>query len=145
VVPSLCTAYGLDPSRVADVDTIFRMTLSEPALFRALNDLVESITVFHVACVNCGRVIESIRRMISPNLDGAQAWQTMHRVLNISRPYQEWISNQDKGPRHADPAFVPGNITTEVTNRTWTVMNRLLEYRKRGDQPLTSPDFPLLQ
>jgi len=68
----------------------------------------------------------------------------MHGVLNISRDYQQWISEQAKGPRHGDPAFVPGDVTVEITHRTWVVMNRFLEYRKRGNQPLTAPDFPLL-
>ncbi len=143
-LPPLCTAFGLEPARQADFAAIFNKVLAEPALFIALNDLIAAITIHHCAPVNCGRVIESIRRMIAPTLDGSAAWQAMHQALNVSRPYQEWISKQSTGPRHADPAFVPGTTLGEIIRRTWAIMNRFLEYRKRGNQPLTAPDFPEL-
>lgn len=145
--PSLCTAYNLDPERQADLDAVYRLVLTDAPLLGALHDLVEVLSVAHVACVNCGRVIDAIRRMITPPGVGLDrhAWQAMHSALNVSREYLEWISKQAPGPRHGDRTFVPGDITTEVTHRTWAVMNRFLEYRKRGNQPLTYPDFPLLQ
>jgi hypothetical protein len=140
----LVTAYALD--RQPDFARVFEIVATEPPLFRALNDLIESITVAHVACVNCGRVIDSIRRIITPigTISDKQAWQAMHTALNISAVYQKCVSDQATGPRHGDPSFIPGNIVSEVTHRTWTVMNRFLEYRKRGNQPLVSPEFPLL-
>jgi hypothetical protein len=138
----LCTAYGLEDARQGDFAAVYNIVITEPALFRAINDLIAAITFPHCSTVNCGRVIDSIRRMISPTLDGGAAWQAMHQALNVSRPYQEWISKQSTGPRHADPAFVPGAVTTELVHRTWVIMNRFLEYRKRGNQSLTAPDFP---
>jgi hypothetical protein len=143
-LPPLCTAFGLGPDKGGDFDVVFRMVLAEAPLFMALNDLIATITLPHCSLVNCGRVVESIRRMISPTLEGAAAWRAMHQALNISRPYQEWISKQSTGPRHGDPAFTPGTTTTEVTRRTWGIMNRFFEYRKRGNKPLTAPDFPEL-
>jgi hypothetical protein len=143
-LPPLCTAFGLEPARQADFDATFRAVLVEPPLFIALNDLIAAITIPHCAPVNCGRVIDSIRHMISPTLDRSAAWQAMQQALNVSRPYQEWISQQSTGPRHADAAFVSGTITSEMTRRTWAIMNRFLEYRKRGNQQLTAPEFPQL-
>jgi hypothetical protein len=145
-IPPLCTAFSLDPSTHADFDAVYKIILKEPQLYRALNDLVETISVSHVSCVNCGRVIDSIRRMITPATKGspAKAWQAMHSALNVSQSYQEWISDNSTGPRHGDPEFVPGNISMEMTHRTWTIMNSFLEFRKRGDTPLTAPEFPLL-
>ena len=139
---ALCTAYGLEVTRQAEFSEVFKYVLSEPPLFRAFNDLISAITFPHCSTVNCGRVVDSIRRMISPTLDGVAAWQAMHQALNVSRSYQEWISKQSTGPRHADPAFVPGTVTTDITRRTWVIINRFLEYRKRGNRPLTAPDFP---
>ena len=141
-LPPLCTAYGLGDARQGDFAAVFNIVLTEPSLFRAINNLIAAITFPHCSTVNCGRVVDSIRRMISPTLDGAAAWQAMHHALNVSRPYQEWISKQSTGPRHADPAFVPGTVTTEVARRTWVIMNRFFEYRKRGSQSLTAPEFP---
>jgi hypothetical protein len=68
----------------------------------------------------------------------------MHKALNISRGYQEWVSKQSTGTRHGDNAFVPGAVSSEAMLRTWAILNRFLEYRKRGSQPLTVPDFPEL-
>jgi hypothetical protein len=32
----------------------------------------------------------------------------------------------------------------EMIIKAWTIMNRFLEYKKRGDRPLPISDFPLL-
>jgi hypothetical protein len=137
----LCTAYGLQ----RDLNKVIQMVASDPALFRCLNDLVEAITLPHVSLVNCGRVIDSIRRMIAPDSEDQPAWQAMHKALNLSRSYQELVSQRSTGPRHGESAFVPGEVTAEITHRTWVIMNRFLEYRKQGNQQLTAPDFPLLE
>jgi hypothetical protein len=91
-IPTLCTAFGLGSSRRPDFDTVYRLVLTEPPLFRALNDLIEAITVPHVSSVNCGRVIDSIRRMITSDSTAAisRAWEAMHSALNVTREYQEW-------------------------------------------------------
>jgi hypothetical protein len=141
---NLCTAFQF--SDEAQFSQIYNMVLTDPSLFRALNDLIECVWNPHVSCVNCGRVIDSIRRMITPTdtRSDVKAWEAMHSALNISQGYQKWVSNTATGPRHGDPAFVSGNITIEVAGRTWTIMNRFLEYRKRANVPLTAPEFPLL-
>ena len=131
-LPPLCTAFGLEPARQADFDATFRAVLVEPPLFIALNDLIAAITIPHCAPVNCGRVIDSIRHMISPTLDRSAAWQAMQQALNVSRPYQEWISQQSTGPRHADAAFVSGTITSEMTRRTWAKVNFILDADTRS-------------
>lgn len=115
--------------------------IKEPPLFIALDDLIRSITEQHTSLANCGRVLDRIRRMIAPSLDRAAAWREMHKALNISRGYQEWVSKQSTGTRHGDNTFVPGSVSSEVIQRTWAILNRFLEYRKRGNQPLTPPDF----
>lgn len=147
-VSPLCTAYTTEPHRQRDFDAIARLVIVEPALFHALNDLIEIIKTPHTVLVNCGRVLDSICRMTGPSTKGkgpnAQAWRDMQRALNISETYQKWISEQAVGPRHADPAHVRGAVTNEVGRRTWIIMNRFLEYRKRGNQPLVAPDFPHL-
>lgn len=143
---SLCTAYGLGAAPNADLDTVAQLVLVEFPLFRALHDLIESITTPHVATVNCGRVVDSIRRMITPvgTSSDQQAWVAMQTALNIARTYLQPVTNTSTGPRHGDPAFIPGTVATDVTHRAWTVMNRFLEYRKRSNVTLTAPHFPLL-
>ncbi len=74
----LCTAYGLEDARQGDFAAIYNIVITEPALFRAINDLIAAITFPHCSTVNCGRVVDSIRRMISPTLTEGAAWQAMH-------------------------------------------------------------------
>jgi hypothetical protein len=144
IPPEARSAYGLDAARAAEFDQVFKLVIQEPPLFMALDDLIRSITEQHTSAANCGRVVDRIRRIIAPSLDGAAAWQEMHKALNISRDYQEWVSKQSTGTRHGDSTFVPGAISSEAIHRTWAVLNRFFEYRKRGSRPLTPPDFPEL-
>ena len=143
----LCTSYSLDPSRQADLDAVIKIIFGEWPLFRALNELIETVSIPHLSLLNCGRVIDGIRRMITPpnQTSDVEAWMAMHNALNIDKSYQQWISLRASGPRHADPTVViPWEETTQVTRRAWAIMNRFLEYRKRGNIPLTEPDFPRL-
>ena len=68
----------------------------------------------------------------------------MQAALNISRPYQQWVTSLSANPRHADRSHITGANTTEALSRTWSLMNRFLEYKRRGDKPLSAPDFPVL-
>jgi hypothetical protein len=144
ILSQYCTSYGLTPDRSRDLAEIFNLVTTDTALFRALNDLIEAITMPHIALINCGRVMDNIRRQIVPKLDGTKAWEAMGAELNMSRPYRKFISDHSTGPRHGDSTFVPGSISAEVVKRTWIIMDRYLEYRKRGKKALTSPQFPEL-
>ena len=146
-LPPLCTAYNVGLADENNFLSLLRMVIAEPNLFLALNDLIETMIFPHVALVNCGRVIDGIRRMITPpgsGLSRTQEWLAMHSALNISRTYQEWISEKSSGPRHADRSFEPESVVREVQQRTWAIMNRFLEYRKRGNTLLPIANFPLL-
>lgn len=143
-LPKYCTSYGLNFSRSFDLNAVFNLVMTDPTLFMALDDLIQTLTLHHSAEVNCGRVLDRIRRQIAQNLDGTKAWEAMGKTLNISRPYREFISKQSTGPRHGDSTFIPGEISREVVKRTWIIMDRYFEYRKRGKQPLVAPQFPEL-
>jgi uncharacterized protein YoaH (UPF0181 family) len=142
---SLCTAFGLGASRVGDFSAVAQIVLSEPPLFMAFDDLIQSITHGHQSPNAAGRAIERIRNLMAPGIqDRNQAWGLMRQNLQIDRAYLDFITDLSKGPRHGDPQFIPGGPVTEAVKRAWVVMNRYLEYRKRGNVPLTAPEFPLL-
>jgi len=141
---SLCTAYGLETERRDDLLSVIQMAMTDRRLYRAFNDLIDTQIIPHVSLVNSGRVIDSIRRMIAPGVDGPQAWAAMREALNIAEPYLRWISDQSAGPRHGDPSQISAGAQMDTTERAWKIMNRYLEYRKRGSQPLKDPEFPLL-
>lgn len=128
-LPPLCTAFQLD----RDFDVVHDILMQCPPLFSALNDLIAAITIPHVSAVNCARAIETIKHLVAPESSSdAQAWQTMRDKLAIDRSYLQLISDHSTGPRHGRPGHIPGDITTEITRRSWVVMNRFLEYLKAG-------------
>ncbi|MFZ0632431.1 MAG: hypothetical protein WA399_14170 [Acidobacteriaceae bacterium] len=141
---ALCTAFDLTPG-TGNTDDVWRLVVSEPALFMALNDLIASIALPHHAPVNCARAIDGILRMMIPaGSDPKKSWPFMHQNLNVDRKYLEYITDQSTGPRHGDRSHIPGPDVNITVERSWNVMNRFLEFRKRGNQPLPLAVFPLL-
>jgi hypothetical protein len=142
-----CTALQPDPQNptVNNYDLCYRLLIAEPPLFMALNDLIVSITLPHHASVNCARAVEGLRVLMVPGLtDRAQSWPIFQANLNIDRGYREYITGVSTGPRHGDRTWIAGTTVTEVVTRSWIIMNRFLEYRKRGNLALPVAEFQLL-
>ena len=123
-------AYNFMPDKSEDLEIVAEMVVSDFPLLFAINDLTESIVFPRVAPVNCGRVVESIRQMISPNLKIGPAWEALRKFLNVSRPYIKFITNASKDPRHGDPYAIPHDIGGEAIQRTWIIMNCYIEFKK---------------
>jgi hypothetical protein len=153
-----CTAFDSTPERAADFNQIYDLVIAGPTVFKCLNDLIECFWSPHVTCLNCGRIVDAVCRIITPSTKGpnAAAWAKMRNVLNISKTYLQRISDNAIGPRHgADASHIPFNVSTDMIHRTWQILNRFFEYQKHN-APLTSavpflteyrnPEmFPLLQ
>jgi hypothetical protein len=142
-VSQLVTAFGLEPSRLSDFQNSFVAILSDTQVFIALDDLISAVIYHHQTQASCGRAIERIRNLIT-TAKGSGGWKDMQLALNISREFQEKNSKESRGNRHGDSAAVPGPVVSKTVERTWAVMNRFIEYRRRGNVPLREPDFPLL-
>jgi hypothetical protein len=142
----LCKAFRVNgPPTDKSFDEVYRIVASEHELFMALRDLIDANTLPHIGVINCGRVLDGIKRMISPGVtDQSRAWAAMQTALNISRSYQQWVTELSSNPRHADRSYITGPDSQQALGRAWTIMNRFLEYRKRGNSPLAPPDFPTL-
>lgn len=137
----LCTAFTLTKG----FDEIYAMVLRDWPLLSVLNDLIAAITLPHVSPVNCARAIERLRHLIaSPGSNDKNSWKQMQDALQINEAYLKFITDHSADARHGRPVYIPGNVTTEVTRRAWTIMNRYFEYRKNGSKPLSAKDFPLL-
>jgi hypothetical protein len=142
---ALVTALDGSTPGINNYDACYRLLVKEPPLFMALNDLIVSITLPHVATVNCARAIEGLRVLMAPAAtDRKHAWPILQGNLNIDREYREYVTDISTGPRHGDRTFTPGTVVTETVKRSWIIMNRFLEYRKRGNQALPLAEFPLM-
>lgn len=138
----LCTSIATDQ----DFDRLCVHVMGNVNLMQALRDLIASITLPHVSCVDCARAMDRIKHLIAPGeqSDGA-AWTAMRNALNVSREYLTFITDHSKDARHGRGNFVPGDITTQVTRRSWVIMNRYLELLKIGGTSLPHSEFPLLE
>jgi hypothetical protein len=136
---ALCTAYTLD-----GLPAIMQIVLADADLWMALSDLVETITQPDRTQINCGRVVETIRTMVDANPNRKSAWKTLNERINLSDTYLRLITDQSTSHRHGDYVELGNDIGNAIRDRTWTAMNRFLEYRKRGNQPLPLSEFPLL-
>lgn len=139
--PQLCTSYGIN-----DFHALLPITVEQDFVM-AIGDLTDTITQPDRIQMNCARAVETIRAMIDPNeRDRGTAWGTMQNRLNLSREYREFVSAHDTATahRHGHYVEVGDDIGAEARTRAWTIMNRFIEYRKRGNQPLPLAEFPLL-
>lgn len=147
---SLVTAFDLNPSnKGSNFEAMYAIVISEPNLFLALNDLIASITVSHHAAVNCGRAIEAIREVIMPSGSDRsrrnRGWEIMRQHLNIELTYLSFITDVSTAPRHGKRvAATSKQDFNETLKRSWIIMNRFFEYRKRGNVQLPLADFPIL-
>jgi hypothetical protein len=141
---ALSTAFRLGPAPNPDWEKVLHIVLTDPALFMAMNDLIVGITLPHDASVNCARALDGIRNMIAPGLPTRQSWEVLRNALNLSRDYLNLITDTSIAPRHGDRAHIPGTVVMEISRRSWIIMDRFLEYRKRGNQPLPLGEFPEL-
>jgi hypothetical protein len=147
---AMFTAFeALAPNREQEsknFSTMYGIVLGNSQIFMALDDLIVSISLPHYAPINCARAIETLRQVMTPEAeDRKQGWETMRQNLNISLEYLSFITNVSTGPRHGVRVGTTQIDFQETIKRAWTVMNRFLEYKKRGDQPLPLTDFPLLE
>lgn len=140
-LPQLVTAAGRD---MQDVGQIVTLVSSDPRIMIALNDIIESIKKPHVAVVNCGRVVETLRRIVCPPPEtDRESWARFRRDLRLSQNFVQAVTDVSRMPRHGDWSFIPGDVTSEAVRRTWVIMNRFLEFKKRGGvAPLPLEGFP---
>jgi hypothetical protein len=145
---SLVTAFKLNIPPPNNLEETLKIVWTEPALFFALRDLIEAITLPHRAAVCCGRAIEGLRSLIASTPAGAsraEAWEAFRRTLQIDQTYLKLITDNSVATRHGEHTRITGEITTEITRRSWMVMDRFLRYRLLANRPLTAEEFPLLR
>jgi hypothetical protein len=145
---ALCTAYQMEVKAANieenDFHKILVIVSTDWRVFRALRHLIEAITLPHEAATHCARAIEALRHIIAPNEQPKQSWPKLRNTLNISEDFLKMITDVSTGPRHGDPTRIPGTTTVEITRRSWKIMNRFFDYKKRNSGPLPIREFPLL-
>ena len=144
-----CTAFKMDfqmPEESPDFMAAAKAVITETPLLYALSDLTETLTRPQIAPINFGRVLDALRKIVAPNeTRPIKGWAILQKIVNVDQRYTEWVSELSIEPRHGGRIHIDGATVTEAQRRCWAVMNRFLEYRKRGNQPLPLDKFPLLR
>lgn len=123
---------------------IFVLAKDNP-LRMILSDLVELLGTPKAANVNCGRIMDGVKHLITRG-DEAEVvkWKNMHVALNVTRNYLEPISKHSTKPRHGQLADTSDEMVTVILERCWSVIDRYFHYLLRGEVSLPIEQFPLL-
>jgi hypothetical protein len=127
---------------------MLQIVMSDSRIFQALNDLITSIRIPATGMVDCARAIEGIRHIISPSeSDRSVQWVKMRDALNLDKTYISFVIDQSKDTRHGNRSSqkIVDDDGVEALRRSWVIMNRFLEYKKRGDASLSLSEFPVLK
>jgi hypothetical protein len=109
----LVTAFKLNVPPPNNLEETLNIVWTQPALFFALRDLVEAVTLPHRTPVCCGRAIEGLRNLMTGSqTTRGQAWGIFRRTLNLDERYLRLITDNSVGTRHGDHARLSGGITT---------------------------------
>jgi hypothetical protein len=145
---ALCTSYTFPPRTVqqsVEFDRVFRIVLAEPNLQGSMMDLADTLANFHQTPINCGRVLDSLRKAIAPGMEPAPGWGILQTLLRVSKPYRAFVTSNSTDYRHGDRENgLPEATMNEIFGRTWQIMNRFIEFRKRGSLQLPDGEFPEL-
>ena len=139
---ALCSSFAIGTQSFADVAKI---VMEERNLIPALRDLIEATSFPRKVVPQCAKAIETLRAIMTPT--GApreQGWPLLRDNLRVDKAYLKFITDASRAPRHGDHQVIGGLTTDEIAKRSWTIMNRFFEFRKRGSSPLPLNEFPLL-
>jgi hypothetical protein len=142
-----CKAFSLTPGPGEwGIGEAANVVFSDHMVFTALDHLVGAVSHHSETVVNCARAIETLRTAVAlPGASRKDAWEQFRTALNIDKKFLKLVTDTSTNGRHGQETFIPGEVTGEIIRRAWIVMNRFLEFRKKGSQPLSSLDFPLLE
>jgi hypothetical protein len=110
-----------------------------------MHELIEAITLPGLVAINCGRALDGLRNIILPNdTDRRSGWIKLQDELNLGKGFREFVMKISIPPRHGDRTDIPASVSQDILERSWKIMNRFIEYRRRGNQPLPISEFPPL-
>jgi len=136
----ICTVCELGTSSISEV---FALANDINVLF-ALDDLIRGVEDVFLTRINCGRVVDALKKILAPVNNSKQQWQIFRNALNLDLDYLSFIMKASIEGRHGSRVASELGIEDELLRRTWTIMNRFLELKKRGLQKLPEDEFPFI-
>jgi hypothetical protein len=128
------------------ISTIIGYAINDLKLATALRHLNEALTAPRRTSVRSAQCIDGIRSLIvPPGGDDKDGWPLLREKLNVTRSYLDVVMDESKAARHGDSELFQGITRSDSVFRAYEIVNRYLEYRKRGAQDaLPLAEFPKL-
>jgi hypothetical protein len=94
----------------------------------------------------CYRAIEAMMQSMKDDTikTDKQAWEQLNSVLQVARSASEKIKSHADFARHGKPSGMSDQDRVDVFKLTDEIVYRFLEYLRRGSEPLSSAEFPIL-
>ncbi len=126
-----------------DLEAISDLTLVDLKHGLVLSDILMTLGKAHYSPTACGRVADSVARLISPNAGRAAQWNNLRQKLRVDEAYVRSLSDVSKASRHGDRIEVDAGTNQKTAHRAWALVGRYLRYRLKGE--LDPERYPLLE
>lgn len=126
-----------------DLEVLSDISLVDLKCGLMLSDLLMMLGKAHYSPIACGRVADSIARLISPDVSRTKQWTNLRQKLRVDEAYVRSLSEVSKASRHGDRVEVDAATNQETAHRAWALVGRYLRYRLNGD--LNPDQYPMLE
>jgi|GEM_PF-378074 len=142
-VVSLCNVI----SNEDDFLQIWEHVVGDFNLKFVFRDLISSLGALNYTSIAACRALETIRKSIAPDsANDGEGWKLLREKLRLERDYVQFITDSSREPRHGNRGAAFGGEQLEITHRVWKIVDRYLEFLKRGaNDSLPEEEFPLLK
>jgi hypothetical protein len=126
-----------------DLEALSDISLIDLRCGLVLSDVLMTLGKAHYSPTACGRVADSLARLISPDADRPEQWRVLREKLRVDEAFVRSLSDVSKASRHGDRIEVDSATNQETAHRAWALVGRYLRYRLNGQLP---PErYPLLE
>jgi len=132
---SECTAYNVFGTSAEETEEQYRvctMIANDHELTYAMSDLVLPLLFPTLAPSHCRRVLNSLRKYLYPHPNDREGWKFLQKAINVDGSYIRWVRDNAHEPTHGSRSYIDAPTVKEMMKRTWIVMNRVIEFKKRG-------------
>lgn len=126
-----------------DLESLSDIALVSLPVSLALSDLLMTLGKMHYSPIACGRVADSIARLLCPSGSRKEQWQALRETLRADEKYIRLLSEIAIPSRHGDRQEVDAKTNSEVAHRAWTLLGRYFRLVRNG--PLHEMDYPTLR
>ena len=127
----------------ADLEALSDISVIDLKCGLLLSDLLMTLGKAHYSPTACGRVADSLARLISPDVSRTEQWRNLRRKLRVDEAFVRSLSDVSKASRHGDRVEVDAATNQETAHRAWALVGRYMRYRLNGE--LDPESFPLLE